>query len=123
MHDGNRPNQNYNLSEDFFSGRRRHTRSNRDWSSDVCSSDLFGFWTRSHSPAGRSHSAGPLRAGPEPEVGRDAPDRGRPAGHAARGEGKVQDGPCHGGAADRDRKSVVEGTRREGGAGGTMKGK
>src|SRR3989440_1172128 len=27
----------------FFSSRRRHTRSDRDWSSDVCSSDLdFG---------------------------------------------------------------------------------
>src|SRR5699024_11525729 len=25
----------------FFSSRRRHTRSKRDWSSDVCSSDLF----------------------------------------------------------------------------------
>src|SRR5207247_6964081 len=24
----------------FFSSRRRHTRSTRDWSSDVCSSDL-----------------------------------------------------------------------------------
>src|SRR5207247_7487853 len=29
----------------FFSSRRRHTRSTRDWSSDVCSSDL---------PAGRA---------------------------------------------------------------------
>src|SRR5206468_9627547 len=36
----------------FFSSRRRHTRSDRDWSSDVCSSDLiflgfgseFTFW-------------------------------------------------------------------------------
>src|SRR5690349_7497321 len=33
----------------FFSSRRRHTRSLRDWSSDVCSSDLFfgcaaGHW-------------------------------------------------------------------------------
>src|SRR5699024_12073810 len=36
----------------FFSSRRRHTRSKRDWSSDVCSSDLrilpfaifFSFW-------------------------------------------------------------------------------
>src|SRR5206468_7790339 len=27
----------------FFSSRRRHTRSDRDWSSDVCSSDLFFF--------------------------------------------------------------------------------
>src|SRR5206468_6143207 len=35
----------------FFSSRRRHTRSDRDWSSDVCSSDLGllmyihgGYW-------------------------------------------------------------------------------
>src|SRR6266576_4958957 len=27
----------------FFSSRRRHTRSLRDWSSDVCSSDLLGM--------------------------------------------------------------------------------
>src|SRR2546422_4397034 len=36
----------------FFSSRRRHTRCSRDWSSDVCSSDLVGepsvvlFWLR-----------------------------------------------------------------------------
>src|SRR2546421_1357340 len=36
----------------FFSSRRRHTRSDRDWSSDVCSSDLiamtalFPIWKR-----------------------------------------------------------------------------
>src|SRR5690625_687413 len=28
----------------FFSSRRRHTRWPRDWSSDVCSSDLDGYW-------------------------------------------------------------------------------
>src|SRR5690349_22694579 len=28
----------------FFSSRRRHTRSLRDWSSDVCSSDLPDRW-------------------------------------------------------------------------------
>src|SRR5690554_7533055 len=32
----------------FFSSRRRHTRCGRDWSSDVCSSDLnvndVGYW-------------------------------------------------------------------------------
>src|SRR3712207_8541041 len=27
----------------FFSSRRRHTRYWRDWSSDVCSSDLYGY--------------------------------------------------------------------------------
>src|SRR3712207_818881 len=37
----------------FFSSRRRHTRYWRDWSSDVCSSDLdpFGF----QSPGGLHH--------------------------------------------------------------------
>src|SRR5699024_10742706 len=31
----------------FFSSRRRHTRSKRDWSSDVCSSDLcLTAWLR-----------------------------------------------------------------------------
>src|SRR5699024_11322892 len=29
----------------FFSSRRRHTRSKRDWSSDVCSSDLVSAET------------------------------------------------------------------------------
>src|SRR5207249_5657353 len=29
----------------FLSSRRRHTRSKRDWSSDVCSSDLIAFFT------------------------------------------------------------------------------
>src|SRR5699024_11377922 len=29
-----------------FSSRRRHTRSKRDWSSDVCSSDLVSDYTR-----------------------------------------------------------------------------
>src|SRR2546422_7281073 len=28
----------------FFSSRRRHTRCSRDWSSDVCSSDLAPFY-------------------------------------------------------------------------------
>src|SRR5438105_12424726 len=35
----------------FFSSRRRHTRSTRDWSSDVCSSDLVA------EPALRPHRA------------------------------------------------------------------
>src|SRR5690606_41207179 len=30
----------------FFSSRRRHTRFSRDWSSDVCSSDLVEFTNR-----------------------------------------------------------------------------
>src|SRR5215471_19366657 len=34
----------------FFSSRRRHTRSLRDWSSDVCSSDLLGITGASGAP-------------------------------------------------------------------------
>src|SRR5207249_6922058 len=36
----------------FFSSRRRHTRSKRDWSSDVCSSDLIH--PRPHRPERRA---------------------------------------------------------------------
>src|SRR3990172_596017 len=38
----------------FFSSRRRHTRCSRDWSSDVCSSDLrvFLVWHPWHGPGG-----------------------------------------------------------------------
>src|SRR5207247_4367802 len=32
----------------FFSSRRRHTRSTRDWSSDVCSSDLYSYDALDH---------------------------------------------------------------------------
>src|SRR2546429_5737601 len=39
----------------FFSSRRRHTRCSRDWSSDVCSSDLFRA-------SALAHTVGPLRA-------------------------------------------------------------
>src|SRR3989449_7629101 len=34
----------------FFSSRRRHTRCSRDWSSDVCSSDLLGPSSRFVAP-------------------------------------------------------------------------
>src|SRR3989449_11495485 len=43
----------------FFSSRRRHTRCSRDWSSDVCSSDL---------PARASASANPAPARPGPMI-------------------------------------------------------
>src|SRR5206468_5913103 len=37
----------------FFSSRRRHTRSDRDWSSDVCSSDLLVALDRCCKQVGR----------------------------------------------------------------------
>src|SRR5206468_12285628 len=47
----------------FFSSRRRHTRSDRDWSSDVCSSDLRGRRRRRSAPRAPSPAArrGPSR--------------------------------------------------------------
>src|SRR5947199_6338493 len=51
----------------FFSSRRRHTRCLSDWSSDVCSSDLFESWGSRHgfSEVGEQ-SVG--RAGPDPRL-------------------------------------------------------
>src|SRR2546428_7560087 len=40
----------------FFSSRRRHTRSDRDWSSDVCSSDLLLVLAVPHAHASISSS-------------------------------------------------------------------
>src|SRR2546429_4017454 len=41
----------------FFSSRRRHTRCSRDWSSDVCSSDLAPFFIREDRTKVVSHHA------------------------------------------------------------------
>src|SRR5688500_20241479 len=46
----------------FFSSRRRHTRLQGDWSSDVCSSDLPAP-RRSHGPT-RPHRTRPARPAP-----------------------------------------------------------
>src|SRR5690625_1988446 len=54
----------------FFSSRRRHTRWPRDWSSDVCSSDLAG-------PGRWAPAAGPT-AGHRPHVGQSSDAAPRP---------------------------------------------
>src|SRR5439155_12133977 len=47
----------------FFSSRRRHTRWPRDWSSDVCSSDLSTLCrTSTLTTAGPTRSAAPVTA-------------------------------------------------------------
>src|SRR2546429_8583113 len=76
----------------FFSSRRRHTRCSRDWSSDVCSSDL------------RGHS-GSCRCGLEAARARCG---GLEPGSSGRGD-QVGGPGVHG--AGPDRKSVVEGKR------------
>src|SRR5207247_5880573 len=59
----------------FFSSRRRHTRSTRDWSSDVCSSDLVS-------------AAGRLRGQPllQTAVAVEPPELGVAADRRARSE-------------------------------------
>src|SRR2546429_753308 len=66
----------------FFSSRRRHTRCSRDWSSDVCSSDL-GHTTYSNSLAFRN--AGIDEKTPDPPGGKIDRDRatGKPSGRVA----------------------------------------
>src|SRR5687768_18371000 len=51
----------------FFSSRRRHTRCSRDWSSDVCSSDLPG---RARPFPGGSRGPGSRRSPPARPPGR-----------------------------------------------------
>src|SRR2546430_5486029 len=52
------------VSSFFFSSRRRHTRFDCDWSSDVCSSDLDDVRSRRVTPfPGPERSAAPSRSG------------------------------------------------------------
>src|SRR2546430_10138709 len=60
----------------FFSSRRRHTKFDWDWSSDVCSSDLASPHRRSEGPPAR-HPACPG----DPRVGAEGLTRRRAAPH------------------------------------------
>src|SRR5690606_40299154 len=83
----------------FFSSSGRHTRFSRDWSSDVCSSDLHRGRPQRRladpSPAGR-RDAGRL-------LGRDGPAR---AGAGAGGQGSRSGGKSGAETRVRDRKST-----------------
>src|SRR5690606_40151211 len=69
------------VSDFFFSSRRRHTRFSRDWSSDVCSSDLeFGVALR----ARRELPDYPERRADTGTAGRRAVDRDRGQRRAGR---------------------------------------
>src|SRR5205809_7184335 len=70
----------------FFSSRRRHTRCSRDWSSDVCSSDLGRFSTArlpflgltTRAPSITFHLSGtslPLKRSEERRVGKECRSR------------------------------------------------
>src|SRR5207249_6638979 len=72
----------YSMLFFFFSSRRRHTRSKRDWSSDVCSSDLHhGGPDRFEAPR---DDADPRQV----RVADRRPDRTLPAAVPVRTEGR-----------------------------------
>src|SRR2546421_5880031 len=81
----------------FFSSRRRHTRSDRDWSSDVCSSDLRL----------RRRAREVEERGSDP--GAHAHLGGRREGRVPHRSARTADGAAGPGAGgtDADRKSVV----------------
>src|SRR6266513_1544358 len=62
----------------FFSSRRRHTRSKRDWSSDVCSSDLRRRRARRTPGASRAHVRCCRGRSEERRVGKECRSRGSP---------------------------------------------
>src|SRR6266511_4610491 len=71
----------------FFSSRRRHTRFSRDWSSDVCSSDLrAGVTPRRHLVELRTESAGDYEVGQD--VGADVFEAGAKVDVIGRSKGK-----------------------------------
>src|SRR3712207_9389076 len=83
----------------FFSSRRRHTRYWRDWSSDVCSSDLSAARDTYLDALSAALFAGRLAAGPGAREVAQAV-RAAPRPPAPRKDAALLDG---------DRKSVVQG--------------
>src|SRR5690606_39357209 len=72
----------------FFSSRRRHTRFSRDWSSDVCSSDLGEPTLQTQAPPGPPPTADPRphrgsRHIPDPRTRAEPPPRPAPNPDAA----------------------------------------
>src|SRR5207249_8997274 len=98
----------------FFSSRRRHTRSKRDWSSDVCSSDLAspadsGLVGGRRAAGARLPPTNPLSAGDAVAPG----GRHRPRGSGARCDGTRRAWIEIGRASCRERGQVGEVAGRE----------
>src|SRR5207249_7137062 len=99
----------------FFSSRRRHTRSKRDWSSDVCSSDL----------ARNAAEKRPQRE--EANRGREHPACAEAIGHPAADRNKhrqaqrvTRQHSLHAERGDGERRSEERRVGKEGRAGGGL---
>src|SRR5690606_37473067 len=73
----------------FFSGRRRHTRFSRDWSSDVCSSDLAVPAPGSPVGRGPARPAAPSRTEVPPAPASETVPTGQKAGPMAAWRGRA----------------------------------
>src|SRR5207302_6663346 len=73
----------------FFSSRRRHTRFSRDWSSDVCSSDLYAACLGEYLSGGRAAEAALTTPHADPRERFGAVQFGR-----ILRDGRIADVPC-----------------------------
>src|SRR5256885_17159241 len=92
----------------FFSSRRRHTRLQGDWSSDVCSSDL-GCAAIPRAPMSlraRGRTAPPAAASYRPG------DRGGPAPHAASGA-EIGRASCREKSVDLGGRRIIKKKKKE----------
>src|SRR6266542_4216270 len=96
----------------FFSGRRRHTRCYRDWSSDVCSSDLLAAGRRQDERACADRAGGPLAGIGEPREARDGTPLRQREAHLG-GTGREAARPARGGDDPRrDRRPLAPPPKR-----------
>src|SRR5687768_18164436 len=92
----------------FFSSRRRHTRCSRDWSSDVCSSDLSAGRGGARPGVGEG-GGGAASVGAADLCGADDLDRGGAGSGGGRGLGLVpQARHCRSGCIEIGRASCRE---------------
>src|SRR5699024_12017358 len=105
----------------FFSSRRRHTRSKRDWSSDVCSSDLPCHARRTASTLPRAphgeHAA--MRTAHRPHCARRPSKSTRyalpttaPPAFRTRSEERRVGKECRNGGSPADEKKIQIGSQR-----------
>src|SRR5690349_5601857 len=98
----------------FFSSRRRHTRSLRDWSSDVCSSDLGPGAKGAAVAVGPDAKAGVVAVGPGAKSGGVAVGEGAKGGVAAAGAGAKGGAVAVGSGAKGGGVAVGENSRSSG---------
>src|SRR5207249_7464807 len=99
----------------------RHTRSKRDWSSDVCSSDLSGLGARRRHRAhgGDGFGGGAERQGRTTDAKEQVDGQGGGVGSGGEGDGEQRHPHAEQAAGSHDKRSEerrVGGEGREGGA-------